>query len=178
MIEIDKGPDEETRNEQPINGNQAHQPESRERLHFRITDGSESKRRMGACRRKETKDGEKKKSGQKFDSGISKAEWFAARRAFSAKDEIADDGDIMVPRDRLSAFHAMGSRADNRLIERNPVDADIQERADASTEKGRKDGIDDPCQRRESRRHGIERIDQYDFTAHGTTSLCQWFFPA
>jgi hypothetical protein len=59
--------------------------------------------------------------------GISPGNGFAAAPAPAAKDEKADEGDVVVPLDPLPAPDTVGRRGDNGPAPRQPHDADVEE---------------------------------------------------
>lgn len=54
-----------------------------------------------------------------------------AGAAFSAEDEPAQHGNIVVERDEAAAMRASRTRRDHRLAEGQAVDADVQEAAES-----------------------------------------------
>src|SRR5271156_1962342 len=74
---------------------------------------------------------EKEQSGQKFDDEIARRYGLVAGTAFSAKKQPAHYGKIVVKRDHVSAMGTGGTRLHHRLAQRQPVDAHVQEAAEA-----------------------------------------------
>ena len=76
-------------------------------------------------------DGEKEQRGQQFHREIAKRDPAPAIRATSAEEEPADERKILLPRNRfLARWTKRSPRFVNRQIAREPVDADVQKRAD------------------------------------------------
>ena len=80
-------------------------------------------------------DGKKKQSGEQLDCEIAKRDPAPAIRAFSAQPEPAQQGQILLPRDRFLAGRTKGTpRLVNRKIPRQPVNADVEKGPDRRTQ--------------------------------------------
>ena len=69
-----------------------------------------------------------------FDNGVLGRNGGTAGAAFPSQNQVAENGNIIVPGNFSVTCRAVGRREDNRHLFREPVDAHIQERADYRTE--------------------------------------------
>jgi hypothetical protein len=114
MLEVDEGGGDQQRNEHPISDR--HVPLERE------PHGEEHQRR------------------DQLNGEVAKRDAAAAIRAFAAQEKPADERQILVPRDLFLARRTEGAlRLVHRQIERQPVDDDVQERADHRAQDKRDD---------------------------------------
>ena len=77
----------------------------------------------------------KENCGDQFHRKIAECDFAAAVCAAAAQREPTDQGQILMPRDRLLASRTKrAARFIDGKIERQPINADVQERADHGTE--------------------------------------------
>ena len=74
---------------------------------------------------------EKEESGEQLDNEIARRDGLMASAAFSAKQQPADYGKIVVERNGISATRAGGTRSYDGAAQRQPVDTHVQEAAKA-----------------------------------------------
>ena len=79
-----------------------------------------------------------KEAAEHFDNRISDGYARVAAAAPPTQDKVTEQRDIVVPADDGAAGRAGRCRTDNRFPGGNAVDADIQETADAHTDKKNK----------------------------------------
>ena len=112
MFEIDKGGDEQDRNENPIG------------------DGDFPRKRFPNC--------EKQKRGEQFDAEIAKGNSGPALGATAAQKQPANQRNILLPRNLCFADRAKRTaRFFDRDIARQSINADVQKRADGCAENER-----------------------------------------
>src|SRR6266852_4079369 len=123
VFEIDKRGDDNERNKNPVS--QRHLP------------------------RKALPDREKEQGGKQLHGEITKCDFAAAVCAAAAQQKPAEQREILMPEDRLLAIRAKrAARLTDGLIARQPVNADVQERANG--------GAKNKCERAEEK--VVERI--------------------
>ena len=119
MLEVDERADDEQRNENPVGD--------------RDLPG------------KLEPDAQEKQRSQELDCEVAKGDPAAAIRATAAQEKPAEQWDVLIPRELFFAGRAKGTaRLVHRKIERHPVNADVQERADHRAEnerEGRKEKV-------------------------------------
>jgi len=90
-------------------------------------------------RRRDEPAREKERAGQRLDGRIAEAERSMAAARMAAQDKPAKNRDIVVPGNRLAAG-AVRAGPDNGFANRDAVDADVEEAADARAENKRHNG--------------------------------------
>jgi hypothetical protein len=90
--------------------------------------------------------GIKCKSCQQFNQRILKRNWRSASATLSSKHEIGQNRNIVVEAYRFAAIRAARSGKDDRLLQRDPVNAYVEKTADYQAEQGVKDRFrSHPC---------------------------------
>src|SRR5438132_3322599 len=69
------------------------------------------------------------KARKELDKKIATRESRAADTAAAAQEQIAEQGNVVIPTNGLEAMAAARSRPDDAFLQRQPVDADIQQAA-------------------------------------------------
>ena len=72
-------------------------------------------------------------AGARLDERVARRDWLAAAAATPAQQQPGEDRDVVVGLDRRGAARAVRRRFDDRLVARQAVDDDVQERTDDRT---------------------------------------------
>ena len=75
------------------------------------------------------------KAGQQFHKKITERDFLMAMPTPATKKKITEQGNVVVPDNKVLAMRTMGTRFDDRLPVRKPVDNDIQKTADQKAEE-------------------------------------------
>ena len=111
-----------------------------------ITTIAEQKRKSTAKGKRRAEFHEQEEGQQaieKLDQGVLDGDAGLAGAAFAAENEVAENGDIVVPGYPVIAGRAVGRREDDGFVLRQTAYADIQERTDHGAEDKGEDVKDD-----------------------------------
>jgi hypothetical protein len=112
MVEIDKGDDHQSGGKDPVDGGRPLQTEGME-------------------------DEPKEEPGQSFHQRITGADRHGTAGTAAAKEEPAEDRDVLIPEDRLAAIWAARCGTDDGEPFGNAIDADIEKGTDDAAEDKR-----------------------------------------
>ena len=95
--------------------------------------------------------------GQQLDGRVADRERLPAGAAAAAQQQPAEHRDVVAGLDRRLAVRAVRARTQQRLLAREPVDDDVQERPDRQAEDEREGDVDGI--------HGVRKLDEGADTA-------------